>query len=401
MPPAGPKSKYVRHEKSLPKHDNPSSAQSIIKAPFVPSAPRERPGWKGVGFQKPKKRNPPKVDSAPKNAAKVLEVKSSEQGQQKLLNVVRQTFTSFLDRDYDEINGILAYVRTGIKEAVTEEMNTKLWSEAQTREAYVARWAPVRGLIFAALLQELDKDMLIRRQDGDEKVAQIVSIGGGPSEMLGSALLQHSLSPQGGRTALMIVDGTPWRTEIGALGDGLCTEPQLSKYASAAARAAAVPFIFPKELSITFHERNILSDWTGDELRGILGASPSVITLFFALNDLRQSLAKTTKFLLALAASASPGSVLLVVGESDPEELQPDMRKYPLKFLLDLTILGKGIAKDNGNGESDDESKEDAGNRWERIAGEGERRMFEPSEALKYPLGIGKVGLQVHLFRRL
>ena len=401
MPPPGPKSRYVRHEKSLPRHNNPSSAQSIIKAPFVPAAPKERPGWKGIGFQKPKKKQPPRV--VPKSEKEPpLQFDCEVATQQKLVNVARQTFPQVVDRDYEELKPVLAKVREAMEDAEGEEQILNLWNEKEDRLAYIARWSPIRALILAALLQEvLDSSKDKTEEKTGSEVLNVLAIGGNTTDLLGWAAYAH-LKVEGFSANLSLVDAAPWTTEIGDLEKGLRSPPQLSKYASAAARAAAVPFISPGSLKATYQQRNVLSPWAEEELKSMLGQGASIITLSFVLKDLqRQSLAQTIAFFISLTAAAPNGSLLLIVDEPDVEVAAGEKEKrYPLRFFLDLALLGRGVTSGESNDDSDAEEERQKKDKWEGMDDKCGKRVFEPAEGLKYPLGIGKVGVQVHLFRR-
>ncbi|PWY94786.1 hypothetical protein BO94DRAFT_531720 [Aspergillus sclerotioniger CBS 115572] len=108
-------------------------------------------------------------------------------------------------------------------------------------------------------------------------------------------------------------------------------------------------------------------------------------------------MAKATGFLLRLTDMLRPGTVLLVVdspgsystlklGKSgEGEEVRE--RQYPMKFLLDHTLLSVAEGK------------------WERVLSQDSRWWRRDAARLRYEVGEG-AGLedmryQVHVYRRL
>lgn len=145
----------------------------------------------------------------------------------------------------------------------------------------------------------------------------------------------------------------------------------------------------------------------------------ALITLMFTLNELfAASMAKTTQFLLRLTDLAAPGTTLLVVdspgsystlslgkksssnsgsnssddnggnGNEKSGSAAP-ARHYPMKFLLDHTLLSIAVDK------------------WERILSDDSRWFRRDAARLRYDVGgEGAVRLedmryQIHVYRRL
>jgi 25S rRNA (uracil2843-N3)-methyltransferase len=142
-------------------------------------------------------------------------------------------------------------------------------------------------------------------------------------------------------------------------------------------------------------------------------AETVLVTLMFTLNELlATSMPKTVSFLLRLTDLTQPNTLLLVVDspgsystvslgstkstpvstasasarESDREETVNSERKYPLRFLLEHTLLSV------------------ASGRWECVMSEESRWFRREQTSLRYDLGDG-VGLedmryQIHAYKR-
>ncbi|PYH99677.1 hypothetical protein BO71DRAFT_446388 [Aspergillus ellipticus CBS 707.79] len=124
-----------------------------------------------------------------------------------------------------------------------------------------------------------------------------------------------------------------------------------------------------------------------------------LVTLMFTLNELfSTSMAKTTGFLLKVTELLRPGTVLLVVdspgsystlklGKSGPDGGEFRERQYPMKFLLDHTLLSVAEGK------------------WERLLSQDSRWWRRDAARLRYEVGEGAgledMRFQVHVYRRL
>jgi 25S rRNA (uracil2843-N3)-methyltransferase len=178
---------------------------------------------------------------------------------------------------------------------------------------------------------------------------------------------------------------------------------------------------------------------TGAEIEGTAKREETMlVTLMFTLNELfATSIPKTVAFLLRMTDLLQPGTVLLVVDSPGsystitlggknttfpqpksppmspppvpgldsvgntmpssvtpvsqplrPAEVEPaSQRKYPMRFLLDHTLLSV------------------AAGQWERILSEDSRWFRRDSERLRYEIGEGirleDMRFQVHVYRRL
>ncbi|PYH30251.1 25S rRNA (uracil2843-N3)-methyltransferase [Aspergillus neoniger CBS 115656] len=101
--------------------------------------------------------------------------------------------------------------------------------------------------------------------------------------------------------------------------------------------------------NVQFEKLDVLS--AGEkELQGLFSqqgaesCSTALVTLMFTLNELfSTSMAKATGFLLRMTDLLRPGTVLLVLGKGGDGEVRE--RQYPMKFLLDHTLLSVAEGK--------------------------------------------------------
>ncbi len=362
-----------------------------------------------MGFSKKKKDRAvrPKVEKEPEVDTRIVEDVVEAEVQQKVLDVFRTAFECILD--VEALKPRLESVRVAL-----EARDLTPFAQRDEREAYCVRWSPGTALTLAALLGgwcdgELCDVSVFNRLRGEVEggaAVNVVSFGGGPAELMAvAALLRHAepgsvggAEENGGRKVnLHLVDSADWSGEVETLNKALTAPPVLSKYASASAKAAAVPFLAPSALGVEYHRVDILGEWKEKGLDGMIGAEPAIITIASTLPALQsQSVSKTMKFLMQLTKTAPKNSLLLVVDELEAD-VKTGSKRYPLEFLLELALLGKGVS---GDEESDDEDGEKKGEApWERLVGD-EERYFEVDESHKYPLSLGFVECQVHLFRR-
>jgi 25S rRNA (uracil2843-N3)-methyltransferase len=433
--------KYIRQEKSQRKHPVASSATSLIKAPVVPAAPKERPGWKGPGFIKktPKQPSRPAPSSSALSTSNIQEQYLPIELQQLLLNVLRANLPAC--QDYERLKPILKE----IKEALSERDFEQAFGRLDRLEAYAGRWSPNRALCYASVLIEICKEFredvwvkhLIGIDSGAEGLLKypenaahplnIVCYGGGAAEVMAfGAMLRYvqpaaagrpfaasvqteivtesvsSLSISGAPALspilnLNLVDIANWAPIVSSLQTGLATPPILSKYASASAKANNASFLALDLLNTSFHQYDIL-EASQDELEHVIGAEVTLITLLFTLSDLQaSSVAKSTAFLLKLTLAAPKNSLLLIVDspESSSEaavekdDQSGEKKSYPMRYLLDLVFMEKRLPK-----EVDDKPA------WEKLI-EDESRWFKLDDGLQYPIGLENIRFQIHLFRKL
>ncbi|KAJ9352635.1 hypothetical protein DTO027B9_5643 [Paecilomyces variotii] len=170
--------------------------------------------------------------------------------------------------------------------------------------------------------------------------------------------------------------------------------------------------------SISFQKSDILT-LSDAELRSILhkdnNSNTILVTLMFTLNELFSvSMAKTTAFLLRITDLLEPGTVLLVVdspgsystvtlgksksstattdtskpeSESSSEPDKPQQRNYPMKFLLDHTLLSVAAGK------------------WDKVLSQDSRWFRRDAAKLRYAVGEGAgledMRFQIHIYKRL
>lgn len=173
----------------------------------------------------------------------------------------------------------------------------------------------------------------------------------------------------------------------------------------------------PKVLASKSHPAPLLPDGNGDkfgvafqkadvlslpeeELKSLYGQGTVMVTLMFTLNELfSTSMAKATAFLLRTTDVVEPGTLFLVVDSpgsysnlslgktTDTGEKEKVERKYPMKFLLDHTLLSVAEGK------------------WEKILSQDSRWWRRDAARLHYDVGEGAgledMRFQVHLYRRL
>ena len=131
-----------------------------------------------------------------------------------------------------------------------------------------------------------------------------------------------------------------------------------------------------------------------------------LVTLMFTLNELfSTSMAKATSFLLQTTDVIEPGTMLLIVdspgsystlklgrrggeGEGESQKQQQQERRYPMKFLLDHTLLS--VAK----------------GKWEKVFCRDSQWWRRDVTRLRYDIGGEGTGLedmrfQIHLYKRL
>ena len=439
--------------------------------------------------------------------------------QQALLDVFADVFAGELSAVEDkqeetERGGQATFSRAlrEVKQALYDRDFAAAFGREDYLRAYAARWSPTRALCYARVLRGLGAHLQGlhsaagggrgeggRDRDGDEGDAggeasresgagdeeqkpqqrlapelKVLAIGGGAAETVAfGAFLSSSLpSSSSGdplspplRGTLHLVDSGPWGGIISALTARLTTPPPLSKYASAAARAANVALVAPPDrLRTPFTQRDIL-ELSEAELEGLLrhpgpgedesrgavmerkeeteGSTPApapvLITLLFTLNELYTAagVGPTTAFLRRLTVAVVPGSLLLVVdspgsyseaavgkGRGAGEAGEAEKKKYPMQWLLDHTLLPREKGKKEQDHQQQqqhevvEEGKEDKSEETEE--GPRDRRKeeadlttvweklesddsvwFRLAEGLRYPIQLENMRYQMHLYRAI
>lgn len=353
--------------------------------------------------------------------------------QQLLLDVVRRSFPQC--EDYETLKPVLKDVK-GAVDAGDLEKAFGGDEGREKREAWVVRWGAAKAVWFANLLvtvvEKFEDEPLARKLLGDEEEekdapVKVVSFGGGPAELMAmGGLIRHLCPDARGRSSaelqygaedpdappvsgqivdLHLVNSIYWSPEISTSHASLITPPTLSKYASASALANSAPFLAKTALSPVVHQLNVL-EASQEELSTLLGNEAALITLFYTVADLAAtSVAKTVALLLKLTIASPRGSLVVVFdraevdGDDEGAEGQEDggkkseKRRYPLRYLLDMTLLGKKHSTE----ELDEGGEKPA---WKMLLMD-EERVVKVTHGLRYALGLDTAKAQVYVFRRL
>lgn len=427
-------SKYVRQQKSLPKHPKtPSSADSPFAPVPVPVKPRERPGWSGPGYTKKGGKHIPRPPPAPKPVVippgdehQALEAPN----QQLLLDAVRKAFPKC-----EEVEA-MKEVLVGVEEAIAKGDWKVAFEEAEMREAWVVRWGAERAVWFANLLvkvvETLEDDALFaplrskgeddeeeeeegkKENDDDEdneEPLRVVSFGGGPAEVLAlGAVIRHfrpdahgkskaeleagdSDSDAGQIMDLNLANTVNWTREVSTSYSALLSPPTLSKYASASAIANSSPFLSKSAMEPEMHRFSAL-EASQEDVSDLVGDEAALITLFYTVADLAAtSVAKTVALLLKLTIAAPKGSLVVVFDHAEGEGRDADGKKaYPLRYMLDMAFLGK-----KPSGEDEEEGAKPA---WKMLLAD-EERVVKVTDGLRYAVEFETAKAQVYVFRRL
>ncbi|KAH6876288.1 hypothetical protein BKA58DRAFT_138501 [Alternaria rosae] len=331
--------------------------------------------------------------------------------QQLLLNIFRNSFAERMSAD---ITPLLQEV----KGHLYKRDFATAFGKKEYLEAYAARWSPSRALGYLDLMWELRDDLWVDEEDEEEnqeaiaeqakpKSRKIVCLGGGAGaeivtlgglqKLMSTTYSQDGEDSEGlrGHVEITAVDIADWSVVVENLAKQLTVPAELSKYASAAARAANIPPLNPEDVAVRFKQQDVLQA-SAEELSEQL-ADANLVTLLFTLNELyTASLPLTQKFLLLMTSILQPGALLLVVdspGSYSSVTLNGAEKKYPMQWLLDHTLLKQASGNLNERG------KEEIV-RWEKIK-EDDSRWYRLDERLRYPIELENMRMQVHLYRKL
>ena len=295
--------------------------------------------------------------------------------------------------------------------------------------AYALRWSAARALgyvgVFKAVLKHLisGQSRSLARDEGHIVCigggagAEIVALGGVWRDMASSSSSSASSTSTSTSTStaedteeqgrerttspgvtITAVDIADWTSVVhrlntamrsGTLRSRSYPPPLLSPSSSGGDSGGAGQGKF----EVAFQRENVL-ELADDQLPRLYnsqGQQWTLVTLMFTLNELfSTSVAKTTAFLLRTTDAVLPGTYLLVVDSpgsySSLTVGSSGERRYPMKFLLDHTLLNVAEGK------------------WEKLVSEDSRWWRRDADRLGYD--VGGVGLedmrfQVHLYRRL
>ena len=351
----------------------------------------------GSGRQKPTKQPPKPQSSAsqPKNGVSsntTVPNALSIQRQQGMLNIFSEAFDNVLSSD------TFSTLLQEIKQALFNRDFDTAFGREDYLETYAARWSPTRALCYANVfiaLKEYFKSAcgyLDGSDSGDtgaeaktQDSVKMLCIGGCAAEHVAFASL---LDQQDMKGSLTLLDSAPWLHVSTLLQQRLTAPPPISKYASAAAKAANKAFLEEDgqlALSVLQEDALVLDTAKWVELLGT--KSPVVATLMFTLNELYTNggIGKTTKLLKSLGATLPHGSLLLVVdspGSYSEAALGKEKKRYPMQWLLNHTLL----------------ETDNAGFMWTRLES-NDSVWFRLSDDLTYPIQLENMRYQMHLYR--
>lgn len=349
--------------------------------------------------------------------------------QQMILNVYKAAFPvleapATLSEDIQKVKGHL--FNRDFLAAFGEQANL---------EAYAVRWSAARSLAYTSIFLKRNQEFALgsasqvtrndaqRVSDKSDEPGEantevvssaeegrpelrIVCVGGGAGAEVVSLAAAHRHAQT--KMVITAIDITDWSVPVSKLAAAVYEPPKLSTRASEAAKARPENQPLLKQtdlLEVAFQQQDALT-WDKEVMKQILERA-SLCTIMFTLNELfSASLQKTTSFLLNLTSMMMSGSCLLIVDspgsyseiqlqnpkteQSDKEREGASKKKYPMKWLLDHTLLT--VAK-NGD-ESVWDKVEDEDSLWFRIDA-------KDREKLRYPLELENMRYQLHLYRRI
>lgn len=360
--------------------------------------PPPRPRWETNKKQAPAKAQKQQklqkvkaTDEAPSASLIPLEL------QQLLLNIFKD---SFAERFAEDVKPLLQEVKGHL---YNRDFATA-FGKNEYLETYAARWSASRALGYADLLWDLRGTIWPGLGSPEEpKTLKILALGGGAgAELVALAGLQKmtstTMADDDGLShpnmELVAVDIADWTSVVDNLTKHATTAPTLSKYASAALKAANTPLVSAEALTVSSRQHDLLNMDTSTLTNMLQGTT--LVTLMFTLNEMYStSLSLTQKFLLNLTSILSTGAMLVVVdspGSYSEITLNGAEKKYPMQWLLDHTLLSQIDGKGS-------EQKQVEAN-WEKVH-EDESRWFRLATELRYPIELENMRMQVHVYRRL
>lgn len=313
--------------------------------------------------------------------------------QQKCLNVFRDTFKP------DETNqNILQEVKGHL---FNRDFAVAFGKEEYLR-VYASRWSPSRALGYLQVLTDVQENLFEdegSKGDGLKKSFRTVCLGGGAgAEIVALAGWMHQILRQGEESQIQAIDTTlvdiaAWDQIITGLQNAVTTAPELSKYASAAAKEANAALVPGDAFRASFKQIDALALSQDDQLR-LLGGM-DLVTLMFTLNELYStSMAKTQQMLACITNTVKPGACLLVVdspGSYSTVSINGAEKKYPMHWLLDYSLIGTEQSRSKAGA---------APAKWEKLVSD-ESRWFRLPQGLNYPIDLENMRYQIHLYKRL
>lgn len=274
------------------------------------------------------------------------------------------------------------------------------FSQPEFLRAYGLRWSAARASCYASIFTSIEAHLVqsVGRKSALESL-QVLCIGGGAgAELVGLASWFKSFStadqndelcPQLASVHAHLLDIADW-SEVSSKLFSSITQPRiLSQFASAEAKERNKALLVPDRISYSFQQVDVLRSKTADQWVPLL-KDTALITIMFTLNELyTTSLPKAQALLRTLTLHTQPGALLLIVdspGSYSTVILKGSEKKYPMHWLLDLTLLGGPNAADSAL--------------WTKLV-KDESCWFRLPEGLQYPLELEDMRYQIHLYRRL
>ncbi|RYP35084.1 hypothetical protein DL767_003989 [Monosporascus sp. MG133] len=426
----------------------------MVKSPPSASKPNAKPPSRraatATASAKSPKPAPATDETGPEQSLSPEELRA----QQTLLNIFSDAFAPALQSES------FTQKLQDVKQALYNRDFGAAFGREDFLEVYAARWSPTRALCYARVLRGVGGHLaallvspdgqgasgngdaadgvgLMRERpdqipeaeetpdDGAGKPAlRVLAIGGGAAETVAFGSYLSSLPTTTGEIHLL--DTGPWGGIAQRLSAYLTTAPPISKYASAAAKAANAALVFPEDrLRVTFSQEDVLA-LDDAALARLLGPEPLLVTLLFTLNELYTGagIAAATSFLRRLSAAVPAGSLLLVVDSPGSYSEAAvgrggdrEKKRYPMQWLLDHTLLREPrsgrkrqprrqeevpAANDDDDGDGDDKADADAARTdcvvWEKLES-ADSVWFRLADGLRYPIRLENMRYQMHLYR--
>ncbi|GFP52694.1 hypothetical protein ACSS6W_003219 [Trichoderma asperelloides] len=351
-----------------------------------------------VKKQQPKKAASKKAPAATASSASNAPLPSIDpealKHQQRILTLFSDAFNPVFTSD-----SFTATLQSIKQSLFNRDFDVAFGSE-ENLQAYAARWSPTRALcyssIFEAIASHVDDIAIlpdsVAECGSDEEpshsqvIKKFICIGGCAAEHVAFASHLQQTASSG---TLTLLDAGPWAQVIDLLQKQVTSPPVLSKYASAAIKAANTPLLEDGQLSTTFCQNDILA-MDKEALVELLGSEPLTVTLMFTLNELYTNggIGKTTKFLKLLGEILPDRSLLLVVdspGSYSEAAVGKEKKRYPMQWLLDHTLMDiRAASKDY---------------EWEKLESH-DSIWFRLPEELSYPIQLENMRYQMHLYQR-
>ncbi|KAL3468004.1 hypothetical protein BJX64DRAFT_82253 [Aspergillus heterothallicus] len=353
--------------------------------------------------------------------------------QQLLLNVFKAALLTNSAKQHQESEGSQEESQLDIKTLV-QTLKSHLYNRdfesafadasGELLRAYALRWSAARALGYAGLFKSI-LEVLRGSSSRGARSNHVVCIGGGAgAEIVAFAAAWRELMDaekyelSGALCAVSLNSGEPEKSQLSNpslsitavdIGDWSTVVDRLSSTIVSpnvqSSKSHAAPLVpVQSNLTVDFSRLDVLS-LSDSELNSLYhtthssnATSTTLVTLMFTLNELfSTSMAKTTSFLFKTTDLLEAGTILLVVdspgsystlklGTSDSSGTQQE-RQYPMKFLLDHTLLS--VAK----------------GKWERIYSQDSRWWRRDAANLWYDVGEGAgledMRFQIHVYRRL